>query len=502
MRWILLIIAIIFVTPDQASAQAVVRRSTLTVMLDAELHYLHTVRRKETLYSIAAAYGVTVNQIAEKNAFVESGIKAGQTLIIPKIESRQSAGQQINQSIPIAAKEPDKQFVEPTVKQEPLLPVDDSDDLDDYGDQGREVSDSSIVDPIAERIVFGPIKQIDRSGPMKVVMMLPFGGTKDESNFVDFFRGATLAFDQIAASGAQMVVEVISTSASTSVVNELIARGALADADLIIGPVYAEVFELVAAYASARRVPIISPLGSAGRANNSMVVEVSAPESTKWDKLATLLGDTNANVVLVTSETLTDSVSLAQLEQLLPASTQRIMYEGKVSGINILSEALRRDMKNVFVVPIGNETLVESLLSRLSTLNATGRNNIAVVGTSRWGRFANMNLELFFKLSVTYPTTYFFDRMDERVGQFYRQYVTSYSSLPTLYSLRGYDVMMIFGGALATAHERVLYSITQSPFKVLQVPYSFSQSGDDASKIINTDWALVQYLPNFKIEVR
>lgn len=498
MRRFILLIALLFACPTFSEAQTVVRRSDLTVMLDNQLYYLHTVRRKETLYSIAAAYGTTVKDIVEKNPFAETEIKPGQTLLVPSIRKD----------------EPSKPATTPSVEQQTTPPADggsksehlpfitDDYELPQYGDQGDEISaENPIIDTVVERVTFGQVKPIDRYRPIKVVMMLPFGGMRGEENFVDFYRGASLAFDQIDRSGTDMLVEIISTSASPSVVQQIIAGGKLDDADMIIGPVYSEIFEIVADYAVDRRIPIISPLGSVGAANNAMVVEVAPTELTKWAKLIPVFNDPRSNVILVTSATATDTSALWQIEPLLPQGVQRIDYAGKATNVGVLSGSLRRDMKNVIVAPLSDESLIENLLSRYSSINIGGRNDITVVGTPRWARFNNMNLELFFKLSVTYPTTYFFDRLDEGVGEFYRTYISRYESLPTLYSFRGYDVMMIFGRAIAQKRERMFDDVVAGKIKLLQVPYKFHQVGDEASKIVNSEWALVQYLPSFRIEV-
>lgn len=495
MRWLLLLLALMFTAPISVEAQNTVRRSDLTVMLDGQLYFLHTVRRKDTLYSIAAAYGVTPAQIIEKNPFAQTEIRPNQTLLIisqKKAEEKteeKTASTQVAPSPSSPATLASPQFVDYELT---------------YGDQGAEVeaTDSVDADSTVDRITFGLTKPIDAHRPIRIAMMLPFGGARSEDNFVDFFRGASLAFDHISASGAQITIDVISTSASPDVVEQLISQGRLADADMIIGPVYADVFEIVARYATAKRIPIISPLGSAGSADNAMVVEVAPAEANRWDKLVPLFTDARSNVILVTSPTATDTAALLQLQSLLPSSAQTISFDGKKTPVNVLSSALCRDMRNVIIAPLTDESLVENLLSRFSSINVGGRSEITVVGTPRWSRFNSMNLELFFKLSVVYPTTYFFDRLDERVGEFYRNYVGRYSSLPTLYSLRAYDVMMIFGGALADERERMFYPITDGSIRVLQVPYRFVQQGDDASKIINTEWAIVQYLPSFRIEVR
>jgi len=84
-RIILILTVIITVaTPGDLFAQepVPVEVSKQKIASEGKVYYMHQVRKGQTLYSIAKAYNVTVNQIASDNDIHDNGIKEGQILRI------------------------------------------------------------------------------------------------------------------------------------------------------------------------------------------------------------------------------------------------------------------------------------------------------------------------------------------------------------------------------------------------------------------------------------
>jgi len=66
-----------------SKAQNNVRVSTKKVLVDGKLYYFHKIKKGQTLYAIAKAYDVSINDIAFENPGVIDGLKIGQELKIP-----------------------------------------------------------------------------------------------------------------------------------------------------------------------------------------------------------------------------------------------------------------------------------------------------------------------------------------------------------------------------------------------------------------------------------
>ncbi len=81
----LYLISLIFlvVSAQMITAQNTVKVSTKKVNIDGKLYYIHKIKKGQTLYAIAKAYDVPVNDIAFENPGVFDGLKVGQELKIP-----------------------------------------------------------------------------------------------------------------------------------------------------------------------------------------------------------------------------------------------------------------------------------------------------------------------------------------------------------------------------------------------------------------------------------
>lgn len=73
---------------DAADAQVVVEISKDKVIVAGRQYYIHTVKKGETAYSIAKAYGITVEELTEENPPVIYGVKTGQVLQVPVAERK------------------------------------------------------------------------------------------------------------------------------------------------------------------------------------------------------------------------------------------------------------------------------------------------------------------------------------------------------------------------------------------------------------------------------
>lgn len=103
MRTIFLTIAILAagVVWGQTSPQITV--STEKVNVNGEVMYVHKVKGKETLYSIAKAYNVSIDEIVRKNEQLKGGLKEGSTIYIPSREAAPEAVSSANAVVNAAA---------------------------------------------------------------------------------------------------------------------------------------------------------------------------------------------------------------------------------------------------------------------------------------------------------------------------------------------------------------------------------------------------------------
>ena len=190
---------------------------------------------------------------------------------------------------------------------------------------------------------------------------------------------------------------------------------------------------------------------------------------------------------------------------LLPGGYRTFAYN-RNTPVSALEGLIRDDRDNVFVVLSGNEYTVDQILARISSVqnNLVARSiknaRIRVVGSSRWGRFQNVDKNLFFKLGLSFVSSYHADRSNSVVNAFDKRYVKEFGTLPSLYAYRGYDAAKLFVGAASLPGD-FSENINRSGQTLLQMPYRFGRNSQDGVQV-NDQWALVRYLPDYTIEVR
>jgi LysM repeat protein len=85
----ILIIFLLFTAslPAIITAQVVVERSKDKVIISGKPYYIHIVKKGETRYSISRAYGISDDELVKENPSASRGIKEGQSLRLPVVES-------------------------------------------------------------------------------------------------------------------------------------------------------------------------------------------------------------------------------------------------------------------------------------------------------------------------------------------------------------------------------------------------------------------------------
>jgi len=82
---ILLFFTIIIIGINSAQSQVVVAKSSEIQLIEGKRYYIHTIEQGQTVYSIAKAYDLTVDEIYYENPEAKNGLQIGAMLNIPAI---------------------------------------------------------------------------------------------------------------------------------------------------------------------------------------------------------------------------------------------------------------------------------------------------------------------------------------------------------------------------------------------------------------------------------
>jgi hypothetical protein len=170
---------------------------------------------------------------------------------------------------------------------------------------------------------------------------------------------------------------------------------------------------------------------------------------TRHDKLKEFFTP-DKNIVFVSSDN-DDLEFEREMKRLAEGLTVTHITHTKSSDPEKFAEAaFSSSQENLFVVLAAEESFVDYVLASISSVRNSRRNSppVAVIGTSRWARYENVDRNLYYRLNVSFVAPYHADRGNEAVHDFDGRYLVAFEERPSLFSYRGYDAVMMFGGAM------------------------------------------------------
>lgn len=443
-------------SPQQIMSQMDDIATTLSEVSD-EYTY-HLVELGETFYSISRTYNVSVAEIEQANHLTPDGLKAGTLLRIPT-ERRPAE--------PVAVDQP---TMTPPETEEPCAPV-----VRTYSD----VTTLSVLLPLTEK------------GTLR-------------TGFMEFWQGALIAAAELRDAGYPLALNLFDTQRSQAETEKIVQNEAFRASDVIIGPVYEEMLPPVMAYSRRTGTPVVSPLADFDNDYGRTLYRMSPDAACRYDKMEQLL-DSATNIVFITTA-VTDTQMEREMKRVVGNRPyQRLVYQKNTPSHQLDAMVQGKGSNNVFVVLAGDETGVDLVLAALSSVqnNRLARSirtgSIRVVGDPKWIRYRNLDRNLFFKLNVSFVTSYHADRGNEAVRDFDSRYIEVFGRIPSLYSYRGYDAVMMFGRAAAD-HSASWNNALKGHPTPLETPYDFG-TPTAAGDRINRSWALVTYGNDYTITV-
>ncbi len=494
----------------------------------------HTVAAGETAYSIARSYGISLTTLVEDNPGVDpTQISLGQTLLIRKKEQGKTASSEVTrewEDLRDAATRDSQEYVYHIVKPGETLyslgrmfgvAADALSRINGLGEGGLKAG-VMIRIPIASAL--RDVTQIENNtrdwngfphdrrrengqgyyhpqgSTRQVALMLPLAGTTAAGNdFVDFYKGALLALEDLKGEGRSLNVTLYDTSRSPEMVREIVTSHEFADTDLIIGPVYENEMDYAVQFAEVYEVPVVSPLATIRELDSDALYQMAPDPATKYDKVAPMLRS-DANIILVSSGAGND----AEFEREILSELQGRNYgRFTLGGSGDIATLIDWDRENVFIVLAGTELTVDRALASISSAynNASARRGrkaaITVLGSSKWANYnSSIDKNLFFKLNVCFLTSYYINHLNPIASRFEKRYLAAYGGFPSRSSFRGYDTMALFGGTRDLRYSGSPGAeVTISP---LGTPYNFVQM-DGHRRRVNDQWMLVRFTDDYNI---
>ena len=503
------------------------------VKLNGKIYLSHVVLERQTLFSIAKAYGVNVEEIYEANpALRETGLQKNAIILIPYKEGAAEAAA-------AAQQDPDgtaTTYIEHTVRwyedlediakkygvtvkeimdlnglkskklqtrQVLKIPVKGGAPAQDTSEEGKEVTEeaqegpSTAQEQVQEEAGEDPDPmhvhrpdQTDRTmlawtsrDQVNLSLILPLnaGGKVSEVN-MDFYSGVLMAIKDMEAEGLKINMNVYDLSAGIPPIDALVKD------DFVLGPVASRDIEAILQRVDGR-VPVISPLDQkAGTlaANYSNFIQAPTPVENQYDDLGRWVKEDfrEGEQILFISEkgagNVTASVAIrtSMAQQGLPYEILTYaIVEGR--GIpNILSEKMVKGHVNRVVVASESEAFIGDVIRNLGIMMGKGY-EIVMYAPSKVRTFDTIDGSAYHQASLHISTSYFVDYDSPAVDSFVKAYRALFQTEPSQFAFQGYDTARYFVSTCARYGHAWTSMLGLNQVSLLHTDFRFSNDGND-----------------------
>lgn len=432
---------------------------------------MHKVERKETIYSISRAYGITEQELLSANPDLKDGMKKGQFVCIPYPTAK----------TPVA---------QPTVN-------------------------TATANPPSDRELFQESKKDTRKriSTIKAALILPFmldGTHKSESTrMVEYYEGFLIAIDSLKRTGTSIDLYVYDSGGEKSSISPILAKEELKSMDVIFGPLHQQHIKPLAAFAKKNDIRLVIPFTSKDNTvfSNSSVYQVNTPQSYVYSEVYEHFTRkfANANVIIIeATEVDKDKLDFIKgLKQELNSKGIPVKTLPVSASQAAMKAALRTDKENFFIPTSGSDLTLIKLLPQLTMLVRGNTDaNIHLFGYPEWQTYTKDHLESFFELDTYFYSSFYTNNLLPSAVNFNNAYHKWYSkdmahTYPK-YGMLGFDTAFFFLKGLSVYGSRFESNLENIDLTPIQTGFNF-QRVNNWGGFVNKKVFFVHFTKDFEL---
>lgn len=435
---------------------------------------VHEVQPKETKYSIAKKYGITLEELEKKNPEAKEGLKIGQVLAIkgsaPKVEIAEKKSETPKQETP-KQETAEAGFGKYEVKpKETLYSLSRQFGLsqNDLTDLNPELKDGVKVGMILKVPNTLPLanassknftdltKSLSTKERKELVLLLPFNVSKIEGdttssvqarlkkdNFLnmtlDFYSGALVAIDSAKTLGLNIDVKILDSqeNRNSSSISSTFVQNNLTKADVVVGPFYQAHAEKTAEMLNKSNVPVISPLSKdSGKLYSNLYQSMPTVDYLK-SAMFDYMNSKNGNIVAVVDP------KKASTRKYISDNYSNVKFASFTDKGGLSPESLKsllvKNQMNYVVMETASIWMIKSTISALLAAQSEYQLQLVILESNDALDSDEISIANLAKLRMLYPAVTRDNDTPEALI-FSKVYKKKNNIFPNQYATRGFDV--------------------------------------------------------------
>ncbi|MDR6968442.1 LysM repeat protein [Flavobacterium arsenatis] len=497
---------------------------------DSKNPSIHQVEAKETKYSIAKQYGISVEELENSNPEIKDGLQIGFRLKIPA--GSKTIAKQEEKKVEIETKPQTK-----TVDVEKIGYVVQSKETLFGISKKLGISKENLIKlnpelenglkegmvlnlPDNERIAnsdraFADLtKTVNTANRKKLTLLLPFNISKIQSDTVnstssrlkkdkflnmtlDFYSGALMAIDSAKILNLNVDVKIFDSqeTKNSSSIATIIQQNNLQETDLVIGPFYQSNVEKTAGILSKNKVPVMSPLSKETGILYENLIQTMPSAEYMRDAMFDYMNSKAANIVGVIDP---KKVSTKKYITENHKNVKFVSFDEKGNiSLESLKSLLLKNQKNFVVLETANTYMIKIIMNTLVASMADYQIQLVILEPNEKldsDEIVTANLA---KLNLLYPSLA--RENDSPEAQiFEKKYKEVNKVFPNQYATRGFDIT--FDALLRLSQEQPFVETLETA-TTEQVENKFEYGKKDGKAYINDGFYILYFDTDLSVKV-
>lgn len=392
-------------------------------------------------------------------------------------------------------------------------------------EKGRTDKDLALLESIIDIFKFSPL-QFNKSTPDQMVfkdvynisVLLPFKYASvksrvqyDKNKFAfEFYTGLLKAIDTLNKDSMRFSVNSFDTEGDTTRLKEILSKKILKESDLIIGPLYPDLSEMVFNYSKQNKIICINPFSR----NEEVLLDNNYGYlfQNTYQQTSRLLTQFAIDSLFDDSDTLIQNVLIMDKTHLDSLNADVYCKYLKSKGFKIDTSIVLDIPNRAQFFELFNDTSELNTYDNMfitnsdrvisgriiSALEASG-SEMKILGFAEWLDYDNVDLDQMERRHIYFTNPEYIDFDKSVFHWFYESY--KFDRMPAFYSMTGFELMMHFGEALKEYGKYFQNGLKNQGFKngYLYSGVDFSHGNFNAyapfMKVENAKLLKINYIP-------